>query len=63
MSINNSPKLAYYCKFKKDLSYEKKIRHYFENKWLKLFACFRLCFHKLEIKSGRYYGIPREQRH
>ena len=63
MSINNSPKLELYSKFKKEFSYESYLDIISNNKWLKVFARFRLSSHKLEIESGRFNGIPREQRH
>ena len=52
MSINNSPKLTYYCKLKKELSYEKYLDIISNNKWRNLFACFRL-----DIESGRFKDV------
>ena len=62
MSSNNSQTFAFYCKFKKELSYENYLDIITNNEWRKLFACFRLSSHKFENESGHFSGIPREQR-
>ena len=60
-SINNSPKLSLYRKFKRN-SVTNRIFWIANDKCLKSFACFSLCSHKLEVESGRFSNIPREER-
>ena len=62
-SINDCSKLTYYCRFKKELIYESYLDTITNKKWLKLFASFRFSSHKLEIETGRFNGIHRDDRH
>ena len=48
-----------YCKFKKTVELEKYIVTVKSND---LRRCFRVSSHKLEIETGRYYDVNRENR-
>jgi hypothetical protein len=61
-SIRSMPKLEYYCNFKKEFKFENYL-NVIENDALRnCLARFRLSSHNLEIETGRYSGIVRENR-
>lgn len=60
--INNSPRLQSYCKFKHIFELENYLQIPLENKYRTAISRFRTSSHKLNIETGRYEGIPREQR-
>ena len=60
--INDLPKLSMYCKLKKTFELEKYIVTVKNNALRRHISCFRLSSHKLEIETGRYYGVTRENR-
>lgn len=61
-SLSISTKLQYYSKYKSVFQFE----HYFnvikDDKLRQSLTCFRLCSHSLDIETGRYFGIDRENR-
>ena len=61
--INTCSKLTYYCRFKNEFIYESYLDKTTNIKILKLFARFRLSYHKLKTKTGRFIGTQREYRH
>jgi hypothetical protein len=61
LNAKQGSKMRTYCKFK--VSFEKE--NYFEIKnteYRKCLTKFRISNHKLDIETGRYYGIPAENR-
>ena len=60
--INNMPKLELYCKYKIVFERESYIDKINNEALRKTFSQFRLSSHKLEIETGRYSGIARENR-
>lgn len=60
--INNLPKLALYCRFKKTFELEKYIVSVYNYELRRHISCFRLSSHKLEIETGRYNSVTRENR-
>ena len=62
MSINTSTKLQSYCIFKENTDHEPYLNLVRPNKFKYALSKFRLSSHNLEIETGRYYGIPRDER-
>jgi len=60
--INSQSKLYYYVKFKKDYTFEKYLECVDNDCHRKALTRFRLSAHSLEIETGRYNNIPRENR-
>ena len=56
------PKLEYYCSFKKEFKFENYLNIIVNDDLRKQFARFRLSSHNLEVETGRYNGIVRENR-
>lgn len=62
-SINTSTSLQSYCFFfRVDTEYVSYLNFIRPNKYKYALSKFRLSSHNLKIETGRYYGIPREQR-
>ena len=60
--VSNQSKLEYYCMFKTDFIYEKYLDDIKNVKLKTQLTRFRLCSHSLEIETGRYNGIERNDR-
>ena len=60
--INNSRRLASYCRFKHSFESEKYLDTIPEKKYKIALSQFRLSSHKLEIETGRHYGSSRSER-
>ena len=60
--INNLPKLSCYRSFKRKFCFEAYLDKIQNQKLLKSFARFRLSSHELEIETGRFSNIPRDER-
>ena len=61
-NIRASPKLEHYCKFKDTFCFEDYLSKLQSNELRRNFTSLRLGSHKLEIESGRFQNIPRENR-
>lgn len=62
MEINNSNRLRLYSRYKSDNEYERYLNVIKNNKFSKALSRFRLSSHQLEIETGRYIGLNREER-
>ena len=62
MSINTSTKLQSYCIFKVDTEHESYLDTIKQSKFKFALSRFRLSSHPLYIETGRYTGIPKEER-
>ena len=60
--INNSRRLETYCLFKHSLNFEEYLDFITEPKYRIALTRFRTSSHNLAIETGRYNGIPRENR-
>ena len=60
--INNSSRLESYCIFKHDLELEKYLTINIEQKYKLALTRFRVSSHNLQIETGRYEDLPRQQR-
>ena len=61
-NISNMPKLEYYLKFKTEFEMEQYLQK-LHNKELRItFTKFRLSSHNLNIETGRYKGVERNNR-
>ena len=61
-SLNESQKLTLYRRFKNESRTEKYIDCIHENKYKISLSRFRLSSHNLMIETGRYNGMPRDER-
>ena len=61
-TISNQPKLSYYCKFKSDFCFEKYLDVLDKTSFQQTMSRFRLSSHNLEIESGRFVGLDRNDR-
>jgi hypothetical protein len=61
-TINTSPKLHYYCKFKQFFEFEDYLVSISNETTRKSLTRFRLSSHNLEIEQGRFNGIDRQNR-
>lgn len=61
-SVNSMPKLNYYCKYKVDYIFEDYLCNIKNDNLRKQLTCLRLSLHNLEIETGRYRGISRENK-
>ena len=61
-TISESSKLRLYCQIKRNFSFEYYLDVLLLSKFRNAFASLRLSCHYLEIESGRYIGLNREQR-
>ena len=60
--VSNQPKLEYFNMFKCEFKYEKYLNAIENNIFRKHLTRFRLCSHSLEIETGRYNNIARNDR-
>ena len=60
--INNSSRLESYCIFKHDFELEKYLTINIEQKYKLALTRFRVSSHNLQIETGRYEDLPRQQR-
>lgn len=61
-TVDNQPKLDYYKKFKTEFCYEKYLDIVDNSNFRKELSRFRLSAHNLEIESGRFENIDRDNR-
>ena len=61
-AIQSMPKLQLYCTLKPDFICEQYLIKIKNAELCKQLARFRLSSHHLEIESGRFYGVDRDQR-
>ena len=64
-SINESHKLNFYRRYKKECRTEQYLDSIYESKYrmsLSRLGRFRLSSHNLSIETGRYNGVPKEKR-
>jgi hypothetical protein len=61
-NINNSNRLSSYCLYKNNFEYENYLDQIKDNKIRITLTRFKLSSHSLEIETGRYDNIPREER-
>jgi len=61
-SISNMPKLSYYCKFKSTFEYEDYLDYVSQEKSRITLTRLRLSSHNLEIETGRYRNVDRNNR-
>ena len=61
-TIYDQPKLEYYRMFKTEFAYEKYLDCINSKNHKQQLSRFRLSAHKLEIETGRYNNIPRDER-
>ena len=54
--------MSSYCTYKHEFEYENYLDHISDNKLRISLTKFRLSSHNLEIETGRYDNIPREER-
>ena len=60
--INNSSRLQSYCIFKHSFETESYLNTLAEKEYRVALSRFRISAHNLEIETGRYDNLPREQR-
>ena len=61
-NLTSQPKMEYYCKFKQDFVFEEYLACVKNDNHRKELSRFRLSSHSLEIETGRYNNISRENR-
>jgi hypothetical protein len=61
-SINNSARLDTYCIFKHEFAYESYLDFIKEHKFRTALTQFRISSHHLEIETGRYQNVDRNER-
>jgi hypothetical protein len=61
-SVNETSKLYIYSKIKSELKLQNYLLFFSNLKMRQLFTKFRVIDHSLEIESGRYENIAREER-
>ena len=61
-SINESHKLNFYRRYKKECRTEQYLDSIYESKYRISLSRFRLSSHNLSIETGRYNGVPKEER-
>ena len=61
-TISGMPKLSYYCKFKKDFMYEDYLDYVSNDRFRMALTRLRLSSHSLEIETGRFANIDRNDR-
>lgn len=61
-SINESHKLNFYRRYKKECRTEQYLDSIYESKYRISLSRYRLSSHNLSIETGRYNGVPKEER-
>lgn len=61
-NLTSQPKMEYYCRFKKEFLFEEYLTCVKNDKHRKELSRFRLSSHSLEIETGRYTNINRDNR-
>ena len=61
-TLSVQPKMEYYCKFKENFEFENYLANIKNEKHRKELTRFRLSSHSLEIETGRYNNIERQNR-